>query len=181
MKKGRFSKDDINYIEENIDVGLNRIATELNRNPDSVLDFIKKKVAKGEFKRPVWMEEPAGLEKAQYDLTFRPYWVELQQQFTEDELKLFQYHWARIISQFKDDVIPKVVRNLFETLKNILTPQIFNKDEMNTLQLYKILCDNLPDAKVLSHTTLMYIVFQIIIPYYADVNKVKTFNDQLLI
>ena len=46
MKKGRFSKDDINYIEENIDIGLNRIATELNRNPDSVLDFIKKKVAK---------------------------------------------------------------------------------------------------------------------------------------
>jgi len=86
-----------------------------------------------------------------------------------------------IIMLIKDDVIPKVVRNLFETLKNILTPQIFNKDEMNTLQLYKILCDNLPDAKVLSHTTLMYIVFQIIIPYYADVNKVKTFNDQLLI
>jgi len=37
------------------------------------------------------------------------------------------------------------------------------------------------NAKILSHTTLLYIVFQIIIPYYVDINKIKTFNDQLLI
>ena len=117
MKKGRFSKDDINFIEENLDIGLNRIATELNRNPDSVLDFIKKKVAKNEIDRPIWMEEPAGLEKAQYDLTFRPYWSELQQQFTEDELRLFQYHWARIISQFKDDVIPTEELQVVDLIK----------------------------------------------------------------
>ena len=63
------------------------------------------------------MEEPEGLEKAQYDLTFRPYWVELQQQFTDDELKLFQYHWARIISQFKDDIIPTEELQVVDLIK----------------------------------------------------------------
>ena len=117
MKKGRFSKDDINFIKENINLGFEKIATELDRDPESVFGFIKKNVAKGEFDRPIWMEEPEGLEKAQYDLTFRPYWVELQQQFTEDELKLFQYHWARIISQFKDDVIPTEELQVVDLIK----------------------------------------------------------------
>ena len=50
-------------------------------------------------------------------MTFRPYWSELQQQFTEEELKLFQYHWARIISQFKDDVIPTEELQVVDLIK----------------------------------------------------------------
>ena len=46
MKKGRISKDEENWIKENLDLGLEPIATELNREPESVLKFIKKKVAK---------------------------------------------------------------------------------------------------------------------------------------
>ena len=95
MKKGRISKEEEKWIKDNRNLGLEAIATELDRDPDSILGFIKKKVAKNEIDRPIWMEEPEGLEKAQYDLTFRPYRIELQQQFTDDELKLFQYHWAR--------------------------------------------------------------------------------------
>ena len=117
MKKGRISKEDEKWIKDNLNLGLDRIATEMERDPDSLLGFIKKKIAKGDFERPIWMEEPEGLEKAQYDLTFRPYWIELQQQFTEDELKLFQYHWARIISQFKDDVIPTEELQVVDLIK----------------------------------------------------------------
>ena len=86
MKKGRISKDEENWIKENLDLGLEPIATELNREPESVLKFIKKKVAKNELDRPIWMELPEGLEKAKYDLTFRPYWLELQQQLVMREL-----------------------------------------------------------------------------------------------
>ena len=117
MKKGRFSKDEIKFIKENIDIGSDRIATELNRDPDSVLDVIKRNVAKGEFDRPIWMQEDDGVEQAKYDLTFRPYWTELKQQFTDDELELFQYHWARIISQFKDDVIPTEELQVVDLIK----------------------------------------------------------------
>ena len=117
MKKGRFSKDDIYYIKENINLGFEEIATQLDRDPSSVLGFIKKKVAKGDFEHPIWMEEQEDIEKAKYNLTFRPYWSELKQQFTEDELKLFQYHWARIISQFLDDVMPTEELQIVDLIK----------------------------------------------------------------
>ena len=117
MKKGRFSKEEITFIEDNLDFGSNRIATELDRDPESVLGFIKKKVAKGDFEHPFWMDEQEDVEKAKYDLTFRPYWAELKQQFAEEELKLFQYHWARIISQFKDDVIPTEELQVVDLIK----------------------------------------------------------------
>ena len=49
-----------------MNLGFKSIATQLDRDPETVFGFIKKKVGKGDFERPVWMQEPAGLEKAQY-------------------------------------------------------------------------------------------------------------------
>ncbi len=117
MKMGRISKGEEKFIRENLNLGYEKIATELDREPESVFGFIKKKVAKGDFVAPNWMEEPNSEEQAKFDLTFRPYWNELKQQFTDDELKLFQYHWARIISQFRDDVIPTEELQVVDLIK----------------------------------------------------------------
>ena len=117
MKTGRISKDEENLIRERLEIGFEGLAAELDRNPESVLGFIKKKVAKGDLPEPSWMEDEYNEEKAHYDLTFRPYFSELKQQFTEEELKLFQYHWARIISQFKDDVIPTEELQVVDLIK----------------------------------------------------------------
>lgn len=116
MKTGRISKPEEAYIYDNIQLGYKKIAKDLDRNPDSILDFIKRKIAKGDLEKPSWMDTKAD-EDAKYDLTFRPYWIELRQQFTEDELKLFQYHWARIISQFQDDVIPTEELQVVDLIK----------------------------------------------------------------
>ena len=40
MKKGRISKEEENLIKDNIHLGLDRIATELDRDPDSVLCYL---------------------------------------------------------------------------------------------------------------------------------------------
>lgn len=117
MKTGRISKPEETYISENIHVGYKKIAQVLDRNPDSVLDFIKRKIAKGEIKKPDWFGDTSNEEQAKYDLAYRPYWNELKQQFTEEELKLFQYHWARIISQFQDDVIPTEELQVVDLIK----------------------------------------------------------------
>ena len=118
VKKGRISKKDEQVIKDSLELGFEAIATELNRNPDSVLDFIKKKVAEGKFPSPSWLSETvSNEEQAHFDLQFRPYWSELEQQFTEGELKLFQYHWARIISQFRDDVIPTEELQVVDLIK----------------------------------------------------------------
>lgn len=117
MKKGRISKHEEKFIGGHIDLGFKKLATELDRDPESVLAFIKKKVAKGDLLAPSWLDESNAEEQARFDLTFRPYWSDLKQQFTEDELKLFQYHWARIISQFRDDVIPTEELQVVDLIK----------------------------------------------------------------
>jgi hypothetical protein len=79
-------------------------------------------------------------EQAQFDLTFRPYWKELKQQFTEDELKLFQYHWARIISQFKDDVIPTEELQVVDLIKLELLMNRslkYNKDNIGLISQFE--------------------------------------------
>ena len=117
LKKGRISKDEERFIKENIDIGFERLGLELDRDPESVLTFIKKKVAEGKFESPIWLDTSNSEEQARFDLTFRPYWSELKQQFTDDELELFKYHWARIISQFKDDVIPTEELQVVDLIK----------------------------------------------------------------
>ena len=106
MKKARISKVEEGYIRDNIDTGYEQLAIDLDRDKTSVLEFIKKKAAKGDLPEPIWLGKKFDEEKAKYDLSFRPYWKELESQFTADELVLFEYHWTRIISQLSDDVIP---------------------------------------------------------------------------
>mgnify|MGYP003121571285 FL=1 len=108
MKKGRFSKEDIQYIEENVLTDSpEQIAKALDRDPESIENFIKKKYGKGASREEI----------AAFDLENRPYWIEVRQQFTEEELKLFKYHWARIISQFRDDVIPTEELQVVDLIK----------------------------------------------------------------
>ena len=56
MKKGRISKQEESYIKKNLEAGFEKLAGELNRDPDSVLEFIRRKVVKGDFKNPSWLE-----------------------------------------------------------------------------------------------------------------------------
>jgi hypothetical protein len=97
MKKGRISKQEEQYIQDNLSLMSHvDIAEKLDRDPYSIQQFIKRKFKIG----------LSGEEEAAYQLEDRPYWTNIKEQFTEAELELFRYHWSRIISQFKDDVIP---------------------------------------------------------------------------
>ena len=108
MKKGRFSKSEIEKIDSlHLSHTPEAIANELNREASSVAKFIKKTYGTG----------ATAEEQAAFELDGRPYWTELKQQFTEDELKLFKYHWSRIISQFKDDVIPTEELQVVDLIK----------------------------------------------------------------
>jgi hypothetical protein len=108
MKKGRLSKDEIKYVEDNVKTASHiEIAQYLDRDPDSIEKFIKKRFGKG----------ASAEEIAAFDLENRPYWIEIKNQFTDDELKLFRYHWARIISQFRDDVIPTEELQVVDLIK----------------------------------------------------------------
>lgn len=108
MRKGRISNDEARYITQNAQrLSVDEIAAELERDPDSINSFIKRKLKLGLSRE----------EEAAYSLEDRPYWVELRQQFTEEELALFKYHWSRIIAQFKDDVFPTEELQVVDVIK----------------------------------------------------------------
>ena len=105
------------------------IASQLDRNVTSVENFIKRKLKVGLSK----------IEAAAYSLEDRPYWRELESQFTTDELELFKYHWARIISQFKDDVFPTEELQVVDVIKlEILMNRCLkcNKDNIEQINTY---------------------------------------------
>jgi hypothetical protein len=110
MKKGRFSKQEQDFIKSNYEtLSIEQIATQLDRDPDSVESYVNSKLGKTAIdKREI---------EAYYDLKSRPYWRELEGQFTERELEILVYHWGRIIGQFRDDVLPTEELQVLDAIK----------------------------------------------------------------
>jgi hypothetical protein len=131
MRKGRISKEEERFISNNIDnMVVEDIAKALDRDVESVDSFIKRKLKKG-----ISLEEAAA-----FSLEDRPYYEELKQQFTEEELELFSYHWSRIIAQFKDDVFPTEELQVIDVIKlELLMNRCLksNKDNIQTISLYE--------------------------------------------
>lgn len=127
MKKGRISKEEEAYIQQNIGkYTVAEIAQQLDRDPDSVNQFVKRKFRFGT------SEEEA----AAFELEERPYWSELELQFTKGELDLFKYHWSRIISQFKDDVIPTEELQVVDLIKlELLMNRCLKQNKENIEQI----------------------------------------------
>jgi hypothetical protein len=81
----------------------------------------------------------------------------------------------------KETDLPKEIINLFDILsKKILKTSIISKDNVNTLNYYNILVESLPNPNQFNHLTMLYIVFQIIIPYHYDIYNTNQFVDCLL-
>ena len=74
------------------------LATHLDRDPTSVESYVKEKIGNTTL-------DDREIE-ALHDLQNRPFWKDLQKQFSEEELQSLLYHWSRIITQFRDDVLP---------------------------------------------------------------------------
>jgi hypothetical protein len=136
MKKGRISKEEERYIERSYkDLAAEDIAKHLDRDVESVTNFIKRK-----YRANLTLEEAAS-----FSLEDRPYWNELQLQFTNDELELFKYHWSRIIAQFNDDVFPTEELQVIDVIKlEILMNRCLksNKDNIQTIDTYEKMLSN---------------------------------------
>ena len=112
MKKGRLSKIECDFIKKNYNrLSYQEIATQLDRDIDSIRNFVEKKLGKN-----ISFQEEREV-KAEYDAKNRPYWKELKAQFSEDELEMFLFHWKRIIAQFKDDVFPTEEIQVVDAIK----------------------------------------------------------------
>ena len=93
MKKGRLSKEDMSFIEANAEVlSPEAIAQELDRDPDSIRDWIKRNVGFS----PKQKKEAA----VANELKAKPYYRELSNQFSSEELEMFEFHFKNMWSQF---------------------------------------------------------------------------------
>jgi len=147
-KEGRFTLDEIEYIEQNykkIEVKL--IAKHLSRKASSVKRYITEHIV-----NPGKSIAAQNL-RLEYDIKTRPYWKDIEAQFTEDELPLFVYYWEKTISQFKDDVLPTEELQIVDMVKiELLMSRGLkqqNTNQQNIALLEKLLVDeqaqNVPD------------------------------------
>lgn len=99
-KRGKFSIEEIQYMNLNMNTlsvdemaeTLNRTVEVVQKHIDSLLDNKNETLNRLENK------------EAFKDLKSKPFWAELKQQYSERELELYLYHWAKYLEQFEDDV-----------------------------------------------------------------------------
>jgi hypothetical protein len=129
MKKGRFSFSEMEFIEANAEVlSVDQIATELDRDPNSIKDWIEKKIG---FSAKQKKEAEVANE-----LKTKPYYRELKNQFADEELEMFEFHFKKMWSQFKDDVFHTEEMQIIDTIKlEILMNRILKSQHENQEQI----------------------------------------------
>lgn len=110
MRKGRLDLNEQSYIKNNIkDMSYENIATVLDRDPKSVLLWIKQNIGVNANDR----KEVEAIN----ELKSKAYWYDLESQFNEDELEMFLFHWKKMWSQFRDDVFHTEEIQIVDTIK----------------------------------------------------------------
>ena len=129
MKKGRFSVDEMSFIEAQAEVlSPDQIAEKLDRDPASIRDWIEKNIG---FSASQKKEAAVANE-----LKAKPYYRELSNQFSAEELEMFEFHFKKMWSQFKDDVFHTEEMLIIDTIKleilmnRILKSQMDNQQEV---------------------------------------------------
>jgi hypothetical protein len=108
-KRGPWSKEEKQFIADNATkMDAKQIAAVLQRNSDAVAKYIRANHADS------FTETARG---AEYDIQRSLVWNDLKKQFSAEELKMFLFHWGRIISQFRDDVYPTEEMQVVDTIK----------------------------------------------------------------
>ena len=110
MKKGRFSTEEMSFIEANAEVlSPDSIAERLDRDPISIRDWIEKNIG---FSASQKKEAAVANE-----LKEKPYYRELSNQFSAEELEMFEFHFKKMWSQFRDDVFHTEEMQIIDTIK----------------------------------------------------------------
>jgi len=99
-KEGRLSNQEKQYIADHCEeITVEEIALKLQRNPKSIkayLDtYIREKRSQGEDTKLM----------GEFDIKLMPFFEQLKEQYSKRELQTIEYHWNKLISQFKDDAL----------------------------------------------------------------------------
>lgn len=131
-KSGPWSEDEKIYIAENCEhMHYEEIANKIGRNVEKVKKYIRDTLGK-----PVINSVEVN---AEYSIKRSPLWKDLSEQFTKDELRMFLFHWGRIISQFKDDVLPTEEMQVIDYVRlEILINRVLIQQHKNMQELMEL-------------------------------------------
>lgn len=132
MKKGRFSMEERAFIEANAEaLSPSQIASHLDRDVTSIVNWIRENVGFSQ-------KDKAEIEVAN-ELKSKPYYSELRSQFSDVELELFEFHFRKMWSQFKDDVFHTEEMQIIDTIKlEILMNRILRSQQENQNEIQAI-------------------------------------------
>ena len=126
FSKGPITNEDKKFISDNAGkLNPSDIAKALNRNPKSIVKYMKENGL---------MKNYVSSYYSNNSLSKTPYWHELIKQFDEEELKLFEYHWEKVISQFQDDILHTEELQVLDMIKMEL---LANRSLSNQSQIKK--------------------------------------------
>jgi hypothetical protein len=129
-KRGPLSEADKKYIADyHLVKTPQAIATALNRDHLFIKKYIKTKFG------GVHQQS----DTAHNTLKGSPIWDEIQSQFSDEEIKLFTYHYTRFITQFRDDVLPTEELQVVDLAKfEILMNRILTEEQNFNLKIQEM-------------------------------------------
>lgn len=158
-KKGSLTEDERIFIAEHTeDLSYAAIADRLGRNPKAIRNYIVKVLGK-----PLTSSYEFNSE---YSIKRSPIWKELKNQFSDEELKMFIFHWGRIISQFKEDVLPTEEMQIIDYVRiEILVNRLLTQQQKNTEEVAQL------EEEILREKALS--------PELQNLARIQTLGDQI--
>jgi hypothetical protein len=100
-KRGKLSTEEEKFIQDNANnLPLKNIAAELRRTEKTVREYcIKNRLTYTGMSEEIF-DDTVLFAK----LETRPYWAEVQHQFTDSELEYFRQTWVRLMKQMREDI-----------------------------------------------------------------------------
>lgn len=102
------------------------IAEKLNRNIETVIGYQKEYLTKNPKSK---LEH-----EARDNLRLRPEWKFWQKQFTEDELKYFEYAYGRLVAQFNNDITVTEEKQIFQIIEVEILTNSVKAERRRTIQ-----------------------------------------------
>jgi hypothetical protein len=109
-KRGKLSKQEMNYIRQNcFDLSLEEIANNINRKIEPVKKFIDKENLKA--------RDLTDQEHLLSTLRSRYYYQELKKQMSDGEIIFFEHNWVDFYKQFNEDVTHTEEMQILEVIR----------------------------------------------------------------
>lgn len=154
MKTGRFSFQEMAFIRSNVDsMTVDQIALKLDRATDSVFSWVERNVG---FSRQEKIEVEVNNE-----LKTKPYYRELIKQFSTDELEMFEFHFKKMWSQFKEDVFHTEEMQIIDTIKLEILMNRILRGQQDVVEKIKTINMQILDEKKLAESADRDLIFNL--------------------